>query len=1646
MNTSTQNKIYEQINKINKTDDNQHEQTFPTKQARVEYYKNGGHYVDLALASYYKFIDETVPSSISKLVDDLVTKQRTKAKKMREMGIKVEDIDSNMIESCVNTLVYEIARPARAYGTPWKVSNNQTFATSLSGIMKPSYQAITTLVTGVPDAGDTWITKLRKWREIAVAANTVDKDFINSEMIDWSIATAQLAMNPSIANMFLSLVRQLNRIFKMDLLTEHLFRYVREAFSSLMTKLGSTQPTTDPYVDNNNEVFATALNESTYSYATKFINMINDAGDSAGVIASVLASIVVTVVTAVMGRDILKSSDSKPLLKKLGELGMSLSGCKRGVDALKCMIGEVEAWMREAVSYIVGKDIKNSLMVVISDWDIEDDGEFEKCKVFEHVEYLLNPINYDAVRANESKRQLLLRVTGFLQSILHKHAITPIGITRAQCDLIQRYVNDLKVLRMSAYRYSNMPITRFTPMWINLYGDPGTGKSTFMTRCCELVLNALWKKGDFGVPSADGDDPRVFPMNFCDDYMTGYCGQYAVTIDDVFQDTGAAASASNSAYKMISLVSNTPYRTVQAAVEDKGLPFDSKIIWSTSNVRDLNRKEIVSQGALMDRITVNVHMRFKKETCADCRKRNATICARCERLVDPILGKPVEIVLLELDDTKTYFKDASVFPSAEEFTWFVFKRYLAWWKHQHYVMSLPQADKELTDKICSRVQQEDEVHATGFFGWLEGTIGNPLLDYPVEEVDGVKFLSMAGPKITKCGRDLDPIYLNRTFANAILAGLTQFDDIRYWLIDGNGTRCRLATEQANYNQKCAQAWDKFVSNTAGKAVLAIFAGLSSWYLLRSLSGSSSNASVDQVFQTSMKYAVSRPVRLKPTKGSTRSKPPVAYATGSDEAFPVGADPSGEAMIEMMYERGSLGNIKLVSNERFSIGVMTRIKGPYILTNHHFFRTLVEGDELEISYSIRGNVVKINQVYEINRMTRVGDKDLAVYKCDERMMAAKDILHHFQDDSVDLHMHMSTVLLPHVILENYIAKPDIVPSSYVSHDGENQETYVQIESWSIKRSAVKGQSGCMLISRDPRLSARILGIQTCGSNLGDSPRSFFSPVSKQELEEAMEVYHGIEIPDVEATCLHLGVRESVPSEYTAQGSLLHLGNVHPANAIRQTTKTKILKSAVHDDNNTTHQTAILDSNDERLGDNKGVDLIAKNMAGYDKVSGKLRMREFARAFTAICTIYITNLVCIGIPRRVLSEFEMINGIFSYLNPFDMRTSPGFPWVKHRKEIRNTGKFEWFDVTVQNDGSKTYMMKQELRDVVTLRENEAKKGRRIESASYACLKDETRKTEKIKAGKTRVFVCMPMDFNLLVRKYFGSFVATMHANAGALPPCVGLDPGSGWTGLVKRLQSVGPYFEDFDYGSWDTSLHPELFRAFARCCNKWYGDDDDSDNGRVRIVLMHEVVFTYIIAGKRLLLKTTGNCSGCAVTAELNSFIGDLLMMYFWFCTAPKEFDIDFYLENVALAIYGDDVVKSVSYEARFFDGNVIKPIALELGMMLTDGSKNAGSFEYKNVGEVTFLKRGFKKDGNYWRAPLDKTIVENIPQWVHSSDDIFVASEVNCETALREAAQFGREYYEMLQCNLNKRIGKLNEICGEVVMKPRCNDYSYYILE
>lgn len=1456
---------------------------------------------------------------------------------------------------------------------------------------------------------------------------------VKEEFFDAALGVTQLAMNPTVANFFLSLLRQLNRIFRMDVLTQKLFEFVKAAFAQLEMRRGNLNR---PEVMDEVELIPTSIPgipEVLFDTANGFVEWILKMGESTEMIASVLASIVVTIATVVMGMKSLNVRDAKPLLLSLGTLGVAVAGVDKGIAALKAMTTQMTSWLELGISYLVGCKTQNKLMYLVSNWDIEDSGEFEKSKLFSHIDFLLDPRNMDLIRCDMAKRELLTRVAGMVDAILQKHMLTPLGLTGLQVRMLQKYANDLRVVMMTVFRCSDLPVTRFTPFWINLYGAPGTGKSTMMTKMANDLMDVLWKVGGFGVSPRESGN-RCFPINFTDKYMVGYTGQYTVTIDDIFQDSGNANTEGNSAYLMIGMVSGVPYRTVQAGLTEKGLPFDSKIIWSTSNVKNPIRKEIVCQDALLDRISENFEVRFKQKVCDNCRKRNPIYCSACTQLIDPDLGKPTEIVKMVLNKDSLTYEHAQTFENAHSWMQYLMARYSAWWIQQHYVMKRSTTTDEMfVDRIVGA--QEQVLVPTSLTTylqdrsekrWREAVDNLPMQTHNVGGTDVTIFAPVQEiPVIMNHTIDTNALNVLYMMERRVAFGIPS--DIRDWFAMPR-TASTWAMMQQEFQVAVNNSWQSISTSKVGKALLFVFGAAATYFVAKGLSKG------EAAQPTAIRYQDNRPGRVRANRVILNSVMPTA---AMEEPF-VPRQQNENSIVEMVELRGCVGTVKHDGKQ----AVCVRIKGPYVMMNHHFADALREGDVLEFHFTTMHNKQIIKQIYDpLRRCVRIADKDVVVYKCDSSMCAAKDITGHFPDDATSTIRSVATIVSPGIRREGLFARMEVMKSAYTTPEGEK---YDKCEAWRVDIPSVVGSSGSLLILDDPRLRTKIAGIQTCASRTGQLC-TYFCPITKSELERAMN-YFSVDLPSLEATALLVGATECPIPEFAGSKSLMCLGEVPKENRIVQPRNTKIVPSCVHDPDNKEYQPAILSPYDRRLpSDLFGKNLFYRGMEKFDQMKGVLDSAVLLLAFAIIKIKYCVEHTCAGIPRRLLNDFEMVNGIFSYLSPFDMRTSPGFPWIKKRTQNK-IGKFEWFEEQVAPDGEKTYYMGDQIRKAVQEREQEAKQGRRVVSVSYACLKDETRTLEKINAGKTRVFMCMPMDFNLLVRKYFGAFVATMHALAGKMPSCVGIDANTGWTALYRRLRSVGSKFEDFDYGGWDVYLHPDFFEYFARVCNAWYGDVDDSENGKVRLVLMHEVVHNFIIVDGYLVLKSTGNTSGCAITAELNSFIGDMLMLYCWLQVAPEEYDMDFYDQNVAIAVYGDDVVKATSEEASFFNGNAIKPIVDELGMTMTDGLKGSGPFVFKNIEDVTFLKRKFRKDGEEWRAPLINNILFNIPQWVQKSDDIYEATEMNCETALREAAMNGCEFYEEFQSNLNARILEFNQKHGSVMVKPRCNPYSYYMRE
>nr|WPV63360.1 MAG: polyprotein [Wenzhou bat picornavirus 9] len=127
--------------------------------------------------------------------------------------------------------------------------------------------------------------------------------------------------------------------------------------------------------------------------------------------------------------------------------------------------------------------------------------------------------------------------------------------------------------------------TRPEPLGIYVYGDPGCGKSFFVSLLAKLVRKEMgW----------DGDNIYYHPTG--SQYMDSYDGQDIHIIDDLGQ------SADDEEYKLLcQMISSMHFQVPMAKLEEKGTWYTSKLVIATSNRTDFVTKTLNSTEALARR-------------------------------------------------------------------------------------------------------------------------------------------------------------------------------------------------------------------------------------------------------------------------------------------------------------------------------------------------------------------------------------------------------------------------------------------------------------------------------------------------------------------------------------------------------------------------------------------------------------------------------------------------------------------------------------------------------------------------------------------------------------------------------------------------------------------------------------------------------------------------------------------------------------------------------------------------------------------------------------------------------------------------------------------------------------------------------------
>lgn len=683
----------------------------------------------------------------------------------------------------------------------------------------------------------------------------------------------------------------------------------------------------------------------------------------------------------------------------------------------------------------------------------------------------------------------------------------------------------------------------------------------------------------------------------------------------------------------------------------------------------------------------------------------------------------------------------------------------------------------------------------------------------------------------------------------------------------------------------------------------------------------------------------------------------------------------------------------------------QIKGTLFLTVKHILS--VPGDFEFIRHNTTLRVKRESlKYYEFPDV----QKDLIVIDCGNVLPPGKDNTDLFVSEE-----HLSS-------LENQVAHlcclSDEMPmlltarmkrvasQKYVHLANGQEQTWLLQNGWSYNNSTFGGDCGSILIHCNRRISEKICGVHVAG--IPDESCGFAELVTKEMIKSVV---------DSISTVVGMPFRSMVdiqPIEkckVEPQGNFSIYGSVNGKQAVHLSTDTNIVKTPIFD-KVVKHVTepAILTTSDPR--NVLKVSPIKKSVEKYGFISDSFDALEIK-----IAKDWLSNKVMnapLHGPKRVLFPSEMINGaLFDHFEPLNMKTSPGYPYIHDRHKV-GTGKNYLF-----RGQPGTYEMKDpQLIERFNEREAAALCGERVSSIWMDCLKDERRKFAKIESVSTRTFTIPPIDFTLLCRKYTLAFTAHWMSNRFLLPHAQGIDPtGPEWSKLWMYFEEVSYRGFAGDFSSFDGKLMPSLIIAAYEIIAGWYGE-----HKQVYDVLASETIHTMQMCLNTLYATHTGNPSGNPLTTVLNSMV-NIMYMYIVYRRLSIQHDaneITNFDQNIRLMVFGDDNICTVSEKAPWFNLSNVSTVFRQVGIDYGSAMKDGSEYGLKDIGELTFLKRGFNIQFGRKRVmcPIDENTIGELTNWIRKGPDPDKLFYDNLENALDEAFFYGKDYYQDFYNRLN----------------------------
>lgn len=360
---------------------------------------------------------------------------------------------------------------------------------------------------------------------------------------------------------------------------------------------------------------------------------------------------------------------------------------------------------------------------------------------------------------------------------------------------------------------------------------------------------------------------------------------------------------------------------------------------------------------------------------------------------------------------------------------------------------------------------------------------------------------------------------------------------------------------------------------------------------------------------------------------------------------------------------------------------------------------------------------------------------------------------------------------------------------------------------------------------------------------------------------------------------------------------------------------------------------------------------------------------------------------------LSPLDMetaVNGVKNdaFLRRMNASTSAGFSW----KGVK--GDHMPIDETIEEWLTRipSHELQERIAEIFACYEKE-ETGNPI---FVAQLKDESRPLEKCQTGNTRLFYVSPVEQVIIARMLIAPLLTLMVEESEAFGTAVGINTHKDADKLVKRLLHFSKMLVDGDIKKFDLKIPSYIKHAALQILvgmAERYGYEPKAI--RMLKCFLSDCLFPTIVALMDVFIKAGMQPSGLYGTAEINSLVLMLCLLYIWYNTESVS-HLEFF-DHVSPETYGDDLLAAIKEDViKHFNNTHIQMGFKEfLGVTYTAGNKSSEVEPYSNIHNVTFLKRSFVFDALTlkWIAPLDIDSMYKMLEWHIPSSHVTLDEQV-----------------------------------------------------